>query len=80
MMSSTFLLLHYDIVFFTKGRLPLIDNAWCERLHKYLGGTVGGLDGFPQGVGGVADHVHLLVGLILETGDDPGKGDGGSFG
>ena len=31
--------------------------------HEYLGGTVVGLDGTPQGVGGVADHVHLLVGL-----------------
>jgi hypothetical protein len=28
-----------------------------------LGGTVEGLKGFPQGVGGIADHVHLLVGL-----------------
>jgi hypothetical protein len=28
-----------------------------------LGGTVQGLSGISQGVGGVADHVHLLVGL-----------------
>jgi hypothetical protein len=32
-------------------------------LHEYLGGTVNGLKGVAQGVGGVSDHVHLLVGL-----------------
>src|SRR5450759_2705745 len=36
---------------------------WRARLHEYLGGTIVGLGGFPQGIGGVADHVHLLVGL-----------------
>lgn len=62
-MPSTFLALHYHIVFSTQGRKPLIDASWRERLHEYLGGTVSGLGGFTQGVGGVADHVHLLVGL-----------------
>ncbi len=37
--------------------------AWRERLYKYLGGTVNGLQGVSQGVGGTVDHVHLLVGL-----------------
>jgi putative transposase len=32
-------------------------------LHEYLGGTINGLGGFAQQIGGVADHVHLLVGL-----------------
>ena len=50
-------------MFSTKDRVPLIAPEWRERLHEYLGGTVGGLGGFVQGVGGVADHVHLLVGL-----------------
>ncbi len=62
-MSSTYLSLHYHIVFGTKDRDPLIHADWRSRLHEYLGGTVRGLGGFPQGVGGVADHAHLLVGL-----------------
>ena len=62
-MPSTHLSLHYHLVFGTKDRQPTIDPAWRERLHEYLGGTVRGLGGFPEGVGGVADHVHLLVGL-----------------
>jgi REP element-mobilizing transposase RayT len=62
-MSSTYLSLHYHLVFSTKHRASTIAAPWRERLHDYLGGTIRGLDGFPQGVGGVADHVHLLVGL-----------------
>ncbi len=33
------------------------------RLHKYLGGTINGLDARSEGVGGTADHAHLLVSL-----------------
>ncbi|MBI2477237.1 MAG: IS200/IS605 family transposase [Planctomycetia bacterium] len=60
---STYTSLHYHIVFSTKDRRRTIHESWQLRLHEYLGGTVKGLGGFPQGVGGVADHVHLLVGL-----------------
>jgi REP element-mobilizing transposase RayT len=32
-------------------------------LHEYLGGLIRAADAFPESIGGVADHVHLLVGL-----------------
>lgn len=60
---STFASLHYHIVFSTKNRHPTIEDTWLSRLHDYLGGIVKSLDGFPQGIGGIEDHVHLLVGL-----------------
>jgi putative transposase len=60
---STYLSLHYHLVFSTKDRQSFIDPDWQERFHEYLGGTVNGLGGKSQCVGGVADHVHLLVGL-----------------
>ena len=62
-MPSTYLSLHYHVVFSAKNRQPLIHGEIIDRLHEYLGGTVHGLGGFPQRVGGVADHVHLLFGL-----------------
>jgi len=62
-MSSTYLSLHYHIVFGTKNRTPSIDPVWRLRLHEYLGGTIRGLGGFSEGIGGVDDHVHLLVSL-----------------
>ncbi len=62
-MPSTHLSLHYHLVFATKDRRPLIVPAWRERLHAYLGGILNEMDAVPQSIGGVADHVHLLVGL-----------------
>ena len=62
-MGSTFLSLHYHIVFSTKERRPFIKSGWRSQLHEYLGGTVRGLGGIPESIGGVEDHVHLLVGL-----------------
>ncbi|RII26923.1 MAG: transposase [Geobacter sp.] len=62
-MSSTHLSLHYHVVFSTKERHPLIDREWRERLHAYLGGIVRDLGGVPECVGGIVDHVHLLIGL-----------------
>lgn len=60
---STWLSLHYHIVFSTKHREAFIGPAIRPRLHEYLGGIVKGLGGETHGIGGVADHVHLLVSL-----------------
>ena len=62
-MPSTYTSLHFHLVFSTKERLPLIAEDWRERLHSYLGGLVKGLEGAPLAVGGINNHVHLLVGL-----------------
>jgi len=60
-MGSTFSSLRAHIVFSTKDRRPFIHDSWRNDLHAYLGGTVRGLNAVPEAVGGVADHVHLLV-------------------
>ena len=62
-MPSTYLSLHFHLVFSTKRREATLAPEWRSRLHDYLGGTVRGLGGYSDRVGGVADHVHLLVGL-----------------
>ena len=62
-MPSTHLSLHYHLVFSTKDRRALIVPEWRERLHAYMGGILNSMGAFPQAIGGVADHVHLLVGL-----------------
>lgn len=62
-MGSTFHSLHYHLVFATKERRPWITTEWQTALHEYLGGTVRGQDGVPLEIGGIEDHVHLLIGL-----------------
>ncbi len=62
-MPSTHLSLHYHVVFSTKNRVASINTAWRERLHAYLGGVVRNDEGVPDAIGGVADHLHLLIGL-----------------
>ena len=62
-MPSTHLSLHYHLVFSTKNRLPMITKDWRVNLHAYLGGIVNGIKGVPLAIGGIEDHVHLLVGL-----------------
>ncbi len=62
-MPSTYISLHVHVIFSTKERLPLILKDWRDRLHSYLGGIVKGLDGVPLAIGGIEDHVHLLIGL-----------------
>ncbi len=60
---STYSSLHYHIVFSTKHRTDFINRSWEERLHDYLGGIAKTFGGYPQGIGGIEDHVHFLVGL-----------------
>ena len=62
-MPSTYVSLNYHIVFSTKDRNSLIADSWAPRLYEYLGGTIKGLGGVSLQVGGIEDHVHLLVGL-----------------
>ena len=62
-MPSTHLSLHYHLIFSTKERVASMQSDWRGRLHAYLGGIVNDLGGMPVTIGGVEDHVHLLIGL-----------------
>ena len=62
-LMSTYSSLNYHIVFSTKLRAPTIEPDFQEALHAYIGGTIRGLGGSALGVGGVADHVHVLAAL-----------------
>ena len=62
-MPHTFARLLYHVAFSTKGRAPMIDAELKPRLHAYMGGIIGELEGKALIVGGTADHVHLLASL-----------------
>lgn len=50
-------------VFSTKDRRPIIDQEMKERLHAYLGGIGREHKMKALAVGGVEDHIHLLLSL-----------------
>ena len=62
-MPSTHTSLYFHLVFSTKDRMPLIENNWKNKLHAYLGGIIRNLKGVALAVGGIENHVHLLVSL-----------------
>ena len=53
------LLLHF--VFSTKNRAPLIRGSIESRLYDYIGGIVRAENGTLYAIGGLPDHIHLLV-------------------
>ncbi len=61
--ASTFANLLFHIVFSTKNRFPLIKPETREPLYQYMGGILRGEGGILLEIGGMPDHVHLLVKL-----------------
>jgi putative transposase len=60
-MATTFANLLCHLVFSTKNRLPLIDADLQEPLYAYMGGIIRSEGGILLEIGGMPDHVHLLV-------------------
>ncbi|MGM0587192.1 MAG: IS200/IS605 family transposase [Bacteroidota bacterium] len=62
-MGSTFHKLCYHIVFSTKHRQPLLTEEIQKELYLYIGGIVKREDAWLLEIGGMPDHVHLLLQL-----------------
>ena len=62
-MSRTFTNLLTHLIFSAKDREPLIIPELKPELYAYLGGLTRELKGKAYGIGGTADHVHMLVSL-----------------
>jgi REP element-mobilizing transposase RayT len=62
-MPSTHTSLHCHVIFSTKNRAPLLTPEIRLRVFEYLGGCLRRHEAQPLGIGGVADHVHLLFGF-----------------
>jgi hypothetical protein len=60
---NTYSFLNIHCVFSTKERVPILTSEIRERLWPYLGGIAKQNSIQPKCIGGVADHVHLLLSL-----------------
>ena len=61
-MGATFSQILLHVVFSTKGRRAQIKPVCQKRLYEYMGGIVRSGHGVLHTIGGMPDHVHLLVG------------------
>ncbi len=62
-MAGTFSQIYIQIVFAVNGRTNLLQKPWREEVFKYIAGIIKGKNQKPIIVNGVANHVHLFVGL-----------------
>ncbi|MDB6034862.1 MAG: transposase IS200-family protein [Verrucomicrobiales bacterium] len=62
-MANTYTSLHYHVVFSTKHREPWLRKDIEERVWAYLGGIARENEMKAVGIGGIENHVHLLLGL-----------------
>ncbi|HZZ78961.1 MAG TPA: IS200/IS605 family transposase [Gemmataceae bacterium] len=62
-MANTYTCLYYHIIFSTKNRHPWINPDIEQRVWEYLGGIARQHDMKALKVGGVEDHVHIVVSM-----------------
>jgi REP element-mobilizing transposase RayT len=60
-MPGTYSRLLYHVVFSTKGRAAMMKGGTRGRIHEYLGGIIRSEGGVAYQIGGMPDHVHLLL-------------------
>ena len=65
-MSQTLVKLYVHIIFSTKHRVPLITPSIQPRLHGYMTGIIQNTGSKLVRIGGIEDHVHMLV-LLSKT-------------
>lgn len=62
-MAGTFSQIYLQYVFAVKGRANLLKKPWRDKVFKYISGVIKTKNQKPIIVNGVADHVHVFVGL-----------------
>ena len=62
-MANTYTQIYIQAVFAVQGRQCLIQPAFKEEVYKYITGIVTNQEQKMLQINGVADHVHLLLGL-----------------
>ncbi len=63
LMANTFSQIYIQTVFAVSGRLSLIRQDFKEHLYKYVTGIVRNRGQKLLSIGGMPDHVHILIGL-----------------
>jgi REP element-mobilizing transposase RayT len=62
-MANTYTQIYMHIVFAVAHREAMISESWAENLYAYLAGICNNRKDKALAIGGIADHVHMLVGM-----------------
>jgi putative transposase len=62
-MANTYSQIYLHVVFSVKGRQNLIHKDWKDELYKYICGITNNKEQKVYAIGGVADHIHILVSI-----------------
>ncbi len=62
-MAGTFSQIYIQYVFTVKGKANLLQKPWRDEVFRYMAGIIKGKNQKSIIVNGVADHVHVFVGL-----------------
>jgi REP element-mobilizing transposase RayT len=62
-MANTYTQIHIHAVFAVQNRLSLIQKQWKDELHQYITGIVENNSHKLLQIGGMPDHVHVLIGM-----------------
>jgi REP element-mobilizing transposase RayT len=62
-MANTYTQLHIQVVFAVRNRHALIDASWRDELYRYITGIVQHYEHKMLAIGGMPDHVHILIGM-----------------
>lgn len=62
-MANTYSQIYIQAVFAVKGRENSIKIQWREELYKYITGIITNHDQKLLAIGGIENHIHILIGL-----------------
>jgi len=60
-MGSSFVRIDIHVVFSTLRRIPMIDDHIARDVHSFMAWTINGEGARCLAVGGMPDHVHILI-------------------
>ncbi len=62
-MANTYTQIYIHFVFATERRMRFLTPEIRQETYSYLAGCIKDLKGFVQCIGGMDDHIHILVGM-----------------
>lgn len=63
MRNNTYSQIHIQVVFAVKNRRSMILDSWRDMLYNYIIAIIQNNRHKVLAIGGIADHIHILIGL-----------------